>query len=1090
MGFKFSFLCDLLSSLENARVVKASTAARNNDPAIKVVTRWFAQHDKRIHHKDTDQRALLSCMFPEKLPERIYWLQHTSLARVIGRCLLLGLSRREELERWRVSGGVDLGECVENVMRQAENYISDGQEVTVEEIDAVLIRLASRCRFSGPRVQRQHTAVDVEECLGPLYRRMSSRDAKWLTRMILKSYSPVLLPVTYVLRRFHFLLPSLLLFQDSFDSALDTLASEKVARFPPHPEPGLAEDLATIALDCLNPKTGVKIGRPDYYKARSIKHCCRMVDRRRMSIERKYDGEYCQIHIDLSKQPNIQIFSKSGKDSTMDRSGIHRVLRESLRIGSPNCKFSKRCILEGELLVWSDKHGRIMDFHKLRKFISRSGTFIGTENDSLYVYPWSIPVVLSDLPRPQPYEHLMVVFFDILVLDDNVCLKKPHRERRLLLKDVVQAIHGRADISEQQILDFSRTDGPYQLERIFAKGIAQRWEGFVLKGCEDPYFTIFSSDTNGTFGRWIKLKKDYIPGLGDTVDLALVGAKYEPRDVAALKRIPKLLWTHFFIGCLLNKDAVLQLGATPRFRVVDVINQHCMSLRNMQILNQFGEFVACNPASNHEFKFEYERVNLPSMDVMFKTPFVVEMLGSGFEKPSGARYFALRFPRITKVHWDRTFKDAASFQELQVMAEKARSVTAEDDSSQEHWCKHLKLANGACQYINNGSQDMLSESASMSESDVEDSTGIGSGEVDTKVMLPTPPCARNSSRIGRFDTGAANGQANNIPIQVDDTALSPASSSESDICGNPLAENPNQSSYQNSRARKGNARPDKLAASASTAVKETDTNVDTFKDQSTRGAVAPRFLETEPNERPANRTGYPSEASASSTIMKQQIRLVSPLLILPQYQCDASSLDQYPAKSTRYTHSPDDLLHQMTSQYHNTASNNFNHYTTSQNLSLGLVLLSQPSSLGSAILNITKTLSQSLKTDLKCPSNGKIFFLDSNVLNLGTGPEDTRFCLRATWENISKVYFYACVSWSVPATTAITTAQPLRSIANGDEIPYTSIYGDDVQPSSPILDQRRKPSITVNFEKEELKCLGEFVSTEPLVHVDGHVFIS
>ena len=269
-------------------------------------------------------------------------------------------------------------------MRQAENYIPSDQEVFVEEIDAALVRLASRCKFSGPQVRRQHTAVDVEECLGPLYRRLSSRDAKWLTRMILKNYSPVILPADFMLKKFHFLLPPLLLFQDSFDSALKTLASDRISRFPPHPEPGLAQDLGAIALECLNPIIGVKVGRPDYYKARGIKHCCKMVDRRRMSIERKYDGEYCQIHIDLSKHPNsIQIFSKSGKDSTMDRSGIHQVLRRALRLGSPKCEFSKRCILEGELLVYSDKHGRIMDFNKLRKFIPRSGTFIGTENDSL-----------------------------------------------------------------------------------------------------------------------------------------------------------------------------------------------------------------------------------------------------------------------------------------------------------------------------------------------------------------------------------------------------------------------------------------------------------------------------------------------------------------------------------------------------------------------------------------------------------------------------------------------------------------------------------------------------------------------------------
>ncbi|KAE8379764.1 hypothetical protein BDV26DRAFT_258832 [Aspergillus bertholletiae] len=70
------------------------------------------------------------------------------------------------------------------------------------------------------------------------------------------------------------------------------------------------------------------------YKARGIKHCCQMIGRRRMSIERRYDGEYCQIHIDLpGPSRSIQIFSKSSKDSTADRSGIHDVIRDSLRLG-------------------------------------------------------------------------------------------------------------------------------------------------------------------------------------------------------------------------------------------------------------------------------------------------------------------------------------------------------------------------------------------------------------------------------------------------------------------------------------------------------------------------------------------------------------------------------------------------------------------------------------------------------------------------------------------------------------------------------------------------------------------------------------
>lgn len=106
-----------------------------------------------------------------------------------------------------------------------------------------------------------------------------------------------------------------------------------------------------------------------------------------MSLERKYDGEYCQIHIDITKgQDCIQIFSKSGKDSTLDRAGIHDVIKRSLAIGEPHCKVSRRCILEGELLVWDDRDGKILEFHKLRKFLSRSDIFIGTELDSQSVF--------------------------------------------------------------------------------------------------------------------------------------------------------------------------------------------------------------------------------------------------------------------------------------------------------------------------------------------------------------------------------------------------------------------------------------------------------------------------------------------------------------------------------------------------------------------------------------------------------------------------------------------------------------------------------------------------------------------------------
>jgi DNA ligase 4 len=74
----------------------------------------------------------------------------------------------------------------------------------------------------------------------------------------------------------------------------------------------------------LKPALGTKVGRQAWLKARSIKNCLDIMGQRQVSCEQKIDGEYCQIHIDLSKPHEpIQVFSKSGKDSTQDRRRLH-----------------------------------------------------------------------------------------------------------------------------------------------------------------------------------------------------------------------------------------------------------------------------------------------------------------------------------------------------------------------------------------------------------------------------------------------------------------------------------------------------------------------------------------------------------------------------------------------------------------------------------------------------------------------------------------------------------------------------------------------------------------------------------------------
>jgi DNA ligase 4 len=164
--------------------------------------------------------------------------------------------------------------------------------------------------------------------------------------------------------------------------------------------------------------------------------------------------------------------------------------------------------LEGELLVWNDRDEQIEPFHKIRKYVRRSGCFLGYGRDS--------PVNLD--------KHLMIMFYNLLLLDNTVCIRESYNKQRQQLQSLVYYIPGRVDIGSREVIDFSSPSTTELLCQAFAQAIARRWEGFVLKGCIDPYFLFNSTDP------FIKLKKDYIPGLGDTADFAIVGGRRNAKD--------------------------------------------------------------------------------------------------------------------------------------------------------------------------------------------------------------------------------------------------------------------------------------------------------------------------------------------------------------------------------------------------------------------------------------------------------------------------------------------------------------------------------------------------------------------------------
>lgn len=379
MPLPFVDFCTLLSDLESVSARQPPLNEKTRDEVYKqTISEWLHEHHVSATSPDVNVVAVLSSLLPRRRTDRVYGIQAPALSKYLRKCLSIGKSRWDQLEKRKIPGRGDLGECIERTQRQAENPVADN-EVTLEEVDDTLAEIARGNRFSGPSVRNRDSylnGLDTYEKLQRVYRRLQSREVKWLTRMILKDYSSLDLKEQIVLRCLDYRLPAIMRAQDSFESAIEFIRNGSSGSG----QLGNAGEWIQPI-----PKIGVKVGRAQYEKGRSIRHAVDMIEGRTMSVERKHDGEYVQIHIDLSKGKDcIQLFSKSGKDSTKDRERLHPQIKESLRIGQAGCAFSNNCILEGEMVLWSDRLNDVVAFHKIRKHVNRSGSFIGTAYDSQY----------------------------------------------------------------------------------------------------------------------------------------------------------------------------------------------------------------------------------------------------------------------------------------------------------------------------------------------------------------------------------------------------------------------------------------------------------------------------------------------------------------------------------------------------------------------------------------------------------------------------------------------------------------------------------------------------------------------------------
>ncbi|XP_013776591.1 DNA ligase 4-like isoform X1 [Limulus polyphemus] len=306
---------------------------------------------------------------------------------------------------------------------------------------------------------------EIKKTFRFLTHNISSRDLKWLIRMILKEMKLGISEQT-VLNTFHPDAKELFDVTSSLAKVCDRLK-----------EPSLR--LHEIEISLFSPF------RPMLAERADPSQVVKMMQHETFYIETKYDGERIQLH----KNQNVyKYFSRSGNEYTKNFGSCPLEGTITPYICNSFKNSVKNCILDGEMVGYNTR---------LKCIGSKAENFdvknLGPDND---------------------YQPCLCVF-DILLYNNKVLSNLSLRERLEYLKDVFEPVEG-------CIMHATREEASTEQECVQAlnNAIDQREEGIVVKNPASIY------RPSARKGGWMKVKPEYVPDLMNDLDLVILGGYF------------------------------------------------------------------------------------------------------------------------------------------------------------------------------------------------------------------------------------------------------------------------------------------------------------------------------------------------------------------------------------------------------------------------------------------------------------------------------------------------------------------------------------------------------------------------------------
>lgn len=329
------------------------------------------------------------------------------------------------------------------------------------------------------------------------------------------------------------------------------------------------------------------------------------------TCEYKYDGERAQIH--KSETGEMFVYSRNSEDMTVRYPDLVSIIP----------KFAgeaKSFILDCEAVAWDRVQNKILPFQVLSTRKRKNVT-----EDEITV-------------------RVCIFAFDILYLNGESLLTMPLSDRREKLKEAFTEVPGEFLFAKS--MDTSNVE---EIQTFLDQSIKDSCEGLMVKlleGKESGY------EPSKRSRNWLKVKKDYIDGIGDSLDLVVLGAYFGKGK--------RSQWYGAFLLGVYNQDS----------EEFETVCKTATGFTEDMLQQMFDKLTPTVVEKPQGVSYDNAPANMP--DVWFEPTTVIEILAAdlslspiykaGIDQME--RGISLRFPRFIRVRDDKGVTDATSADQI------------------------------------------------------------------------------------------------------------------------------------------------------------------------------------------------------------------------------------------------------------------------------------------------------------------------------------------------------------------------------------------------------------------------------------------